>query len=242
MTTPLPASHASICLPTDSTVDKLYDQLASMAIGYAFKPGERLNEVALARQLGVSRTPLREALNRLVVEKLLRFLPGKGFFCRDLDVQEVFALYELRKAIEIAGVKLAVSRASDEAIMAVASFLADTGPEPGDRSIAELVDLDESFHEQVLALSGNVEMLRVLRNINARIRFVRWIDLHRADRPRSQREHRAVVDALRARDGAACAALLEHHIDRRQDQITAAIREGYARIYMAETHSGQPAA
>ena len=81
MTTPLPASHASICLPTDSTVDKLYDQLASMAIGYAFKPGERLNEVALARQLGVSRTPLREALNRLVVEKLLRFLPGKGFFC-----------------------------------------------------------------------------------------------------------------------------------------------------------------
>lgn len=238
MTSPFPPYHGSISSATDSTVDKLYDQLASMAIGYAFKPGERLNEVALARQLGVSRTPLREALNRLVVEKLLRFLPGKGFFCRDLDVQEVFALYELRKAIEVAGVQLAVCRASDKAIAAVAAFLEDTGPEPGDRSIAALVDLDESFHEQVLALSGNVEMLRVLRNINTRIRFVRWVDLHRADRLRSQREHRAVVDALMARDGAACAALLERHIDRRQDQITAAIREGYARIYMEGSRAG----
>src|SRR5690606_13229721 len=195
-----PVSAAS-----DSTVDRVYNQLRSMAIGYEFKPGEKLNEVALAKRLEVSRTPLREALNRLGIEGLLRFQPGKGFFCRDLDVHEIFNLYELRNA---------------------------TGPEPGDRSVAELVDLDESFHETLLALSGNTEMLRVLRNINARIRFVRWIDMRLGDRRNSQLEHRRIVEALLARDEAACVGLLEKHIERRLDQVTSAIREGYAQIYM----------
>ena len=218
----------------DSAVDRVYDQLKSMAVTYAFKPGERLNEVALAKRLGVSRTPLREALNRLCIEGLLRFLPGKGFYCRDLDVHEVFYLYELRKAIEVAAVRLSITRAHDEAIAATLAFLDSTGPEPGARSMAELVDLDEQFHEQLMLMSGNVEMLRVLRNVNARIRFVRWIDIGRADRAATQREHREVLAALQARDEAACVAILERHIDRRLDQITAAIREGFAHIYMPE--------
>ncbi|WP_459617052.1 GntR family transcriptional regulator [Bordetella sp. 2513F-2] len=228
---------------SDSTVEKVYSRLRSMAIGYVFKPGEKLNEVALAKRLGVSRTPLREALNRLSIEGLLRFLPGKGFYCRDLDVHEVYYLYELRKAIEVAAVRLSVQRARDDDIRGALAFLDDTGPDAGERTMAELVDLDESFHERLMAMSGNVEMLRVLRNVNARIRFVRWIDMTRADRPASQREHRAVLEALLRRDEAACVAVLEKHIDRRMDQITAAIREGYAQIYMggAEDLAGHAA-
>lgn len=220
-------------MTTDSTVDKVYDQLRSMAIGYDFKPGERLNEVALAKQLGVSRTPLREALGRLSIEKLLRFVPGKGFFCRDLNAREVFDLYELRKSIEVSAVRLAVARASDPDVAALKAFLDQTGPDAGQREPAELVALDETFHERLMALSGNDEMLGVLRQVNARIRFVRWIDMAQADRPASQREHHAVLDAIAARDAAAAMAVLEKHIDRRLDRITAAIREGYARIYMS---------
>jgi len=219
--------------PADSTVVKVYEQLRSMAISYVFKPGERLNEVVLAKQLGVSRTPLREALGRLSIEKLLRFVPGKGFFCRDLDVNEVFDLYELRKALEISAVRLAVVRASDGDIQELKAFLEQTGPDAGTRPSAELVELDEFFHERLMALSGNDEMLHVLRSVNARIRFVRWIDMAQADRPASQREHRAVIDAVGARDGDAAVAVLEKHIDRRLDRITAAIREGYAHIYMS---------
>jgi DNA-binding GntR family transcriptional regulator len=97
--------------PTDSVVERVYERLKSMTIAYEFKPGERLNEVELSRSLGASRTPLREALNRLSMEGLLRFAPGKGYFCRELDVHEVFCLYELRKAIEVAAVRLAIQRA-----------------------------------------------------------------------------------------------------------------------------------
>lgn len=216
----------------DSVVERVYERVRAMAIAYELKPGERVNEVEVARRLGASRTPLREALNRLSAEGLLRFTPGKGYFCRDLDVEEVFQLYELRKSIEIAAVRLAVARARDEDIDALLAFLAKTGPDPGARSTVELVHLDEAFHERLVAMSGNLQMLRVLANVNARIRFVRWIDMDRRDRRKTQSEHRDVLRALRRRDADACIALLEKHIDRRVDDITAALKEGYAQIYM----------
>jgi len=218
---------------TESVVERVYDRLKAMAVGYEFKPGERLNEGALSRSLGASRTPLREALNRLKTEGLLRFSPGKGYFCRDLDVHEIFYLYELRKAIEVAAVRLAVKRAKDEDIDELLAFLDSTGPDPGSRSIVELVELDETFHQRLLGMSGNVEMLRVLENINARIRFVRWIDMDRGNRSSTQTEHRQALLGLKQRDEAVCAAVLEKHIDRRLDQITSALKEGYAQIYMS---------
>ena len=73
---------SNVELASDSIVDRVYEQLKAMAVSYEFKPGERLNEGELAKRLGVSRTPLREALNRLNTEGFLRFTPGKGFFCR----------------------------------------------------------------------------------------------------------------------------------------------------------------
>jgi DNA-binding GntR family transcriptional regulator len=219
-------------ISSDSVVDRVYEALKAMAVGYELKPGERLNEGDIARRLGVSRTPLREALNRLNTEGFLRFAPGKGFFCRALDAHEIFDLYELRKSIEVAAVCLAVKRATDADIDALLAFLDATGPDPGERSSVELVELDETFHERLMAMSGNAEMLRVLRNVNARIRFVRWIDMDRINRANTQAEHRAVLLGLKARDEAACVSVLEKHIDRRLDQITSAIKEAYAQIYM----------
>jgi DNA-binding GntR family transcriptional regulator len=225
---------------SDSVVDRVYEQLKAMSVSYEFKPGERLNEGELAKRLGVSRTPLREALNRLNTEGFLRFTPGRGFFCRELDAHEIFDLYELRKSIEVASVRFALKRAKDEDIDALLAFLDATGPDPGERSSVELVALDETFHERLMGMSDNAEMLRVLRNVNARIRFVRWIDMDRINRTNTQAEHRAVVVALKARDEAACTSVLEKHIDRRLDTITAAIKEGYAQIYMPSVRSQAP--
>src|ERR1700761_321338 len=222
----------SIETNSDSVVDRVYEQLKAMAVSYQFKPGERLNEGELAKRLGVSRTPLREALNRLNTEGFLRFTPGKGFFCRELDAHEIFDLYELRKSIEVASIRLAIKRARDEDIDALLAFLDATGPDPGERGSVELVELDETFHERLMAMSNNAEMLRVLRNVNARIRFVRWIDMDRINRSNTQAEHRAVLLGLKGRDEEACVAVLEKHIDRRLDTITSAIKEGYAQIYM----------
>ncbi|MFC4273756.1 GntR family transcriptional regulator [Achromobacter aloeverae] len=227
--------HASAA-PSDSIVDRAYERIKVMAVSYRFKPGERINEPALARHLGISRTPLREALHRLNTEGLLTSSPGKGFFCRALDAREIYSLYEMRKILETGAVRLAVARASDADIAELADFLERAKPGSSSLSTPALAELDEAFHQRVMALSGNAEMQQVLRNINERIRFVRWIDIELADQRRGvPHDHDAVIAALRSRDADACATVLEKHIDRRQEQISAYIREAYAKIYVQST-------
>ncbi|MCB9948182.1 MAG: GntR family transcriptional regulator [Rhodospirillaceae bacterium] len=211
-------------------VDRLYEAVRDMAIAFHFKPGERVNEVALARRLGVSRTPLREALNRLTAEGLLTIQPGRGFFCRTLDTDEIGDLYEVRLAIEEATVRRLCRSAPTPDLQRLRTFLLETGGDAGTRTVSELTALDETFHERLAELSGNAEMLRVLRNLNHRIRFVRWI--HMEDRRSgTQADHQAILDAVLRGDEDGAVRLLQGHILRRRDQITAAVREGYARIY-----------
>lgn len=220
---------------SESVVDRVYGELRSMAIRFEFKPGERLHEGDLAKRLGVSRTPLREALHRLNIEGFLRISPGRGFFCRELDAQEIFDLYELRKSLEVAAVRLAAERASDADMETLYNALDDAGLIATDSAEIEQVELDETFHERLMMLSGNAEMLHVLRNVNARIRFVRRTDMTIANRISTQQEHRLVLDCLRKRDADGAAAILTQHIDRRIDRINAAIKEGFAQIYMASS-------
>lgn len=217
---------------TRSTVNRVYKSLRAMAVNYTFKPGERLNEVELSAELQVSRTPLREALNRLNMEGFLIFIPGRGFFCRQLDVKEVSDLYEARSALERAGIALSIQHATESEIAALDAFLDETGPEPGSRTAEELVTLDETFHERLIAMSGNAEFTRILGNINSRIRFVRWIEMDNDKRSITQAEHRNILALLGARDLDECDNALRNHIARRTDQITASIKEGYARLYM----------
>ena len=95
----------------------------------------------------------------------------------------------------------------------------------------ELVVLDEGIHERIMALSKNAEMLSTLRNINARIQYVR---IGQASRAQKYAEHRAIAQALKERDADKCAKLLYQHIEPRLDQITAAVKDCYGRIYVGQ--------
>ncbi len=115
-------SHADDKAVPQSVVDRVHRELRGMAMTFRFLPGERLNEAILAKELGVSRTPLREALNRLSTEGFLTFSANNGFFRKPLDVKEIFDLYEFRMHLELSAVKLAVERASDEQLLAIEKF------------------------------------------------------------------------------------------------------------------------
>ncbi len=214
-----------------SRAESLYLTVKDMAILFKFKPGERINEVDLARRLGASRTPLREALNRLAAEGFLVLKQDRGFFCRDLKPREMFELYQFRAILEVAAVRLACEQATEQEVTDLANFLDQTGPEEGGRSSQELVALDEKFHQKIMALSRNMEMCRTLENVNARIKYFRWVDMD-SKREETQHEHRAIVQALMARDSDLAAHHMNTHIARRIDQITAAVKESYSRIYL----------
>lgn len=226
----MPPGPANDPSSADNVGLAVYDRLRVKAIGHDFLPGERLNEVELAREFGVSRTPLREALNRLTTEGFLRSVPGKGFFFRELDPKEIFDLYELRAAIEVAAVRLAVQRASTEQLNALAKMVEEGGTLE-ECPVQDLIAADEAFHTRLVELAGNSEMAKVVSNINARIQFVRWINVDKPTKRATHKDHRAVIQALRQRDAETCADLLQKHISRRLDEIIEATHRRVAQIY-----------
>lgn len=213
------------------SADRLHERLKAMVAAYHLRPGERINEVELARRFGVSRTPLREALNRLASEGFLLATANRGYHVRPLDAAQVLRLYEYRAVLEAGALRLSAERAPPEALEALRDFAQRSRDEPEDDAQAlRLLSLDEEFHERLAALSGNEELVRALRGLNERIRFVRWIDMQNR-RGGTQGEHLEILRLLAGGEGEAAEALLRRHIGRRLDQITEVIKAGYAEIY-----------
>ncbi|MBV1863208.1 MAG: GntR family transcriptional regulator [Rhodobacteraceae bacterium] len=224
-----------------SSVDRAYARLRDMAVNFEFKPDERLNESALSVKLGASRTPLREALNRLVAEGLLTFVNGRGFFCRSLNPTRIQELYEARSAIETEALTRTIQRATEADIAAFLAYLDEIEPTyHGCPDVPKLLQMDEEFHTHLAELSGNSELVRMLENINVRIRYVRLINLkmlHEAKKTMPGRDvklsaHRVIVEAVRARDTKAAVAALRQHIERRQSETTDAVRIAYSQLYV----------
>ena len=212
----------------------LYAAVKAMAVRFEFKPGQRINEVALARHLNVSRTPLREVLNQLMVEGFLTRSVNRGFVARPLDARQIHSLYEFRSVIECGIVTVACERATDAQLDELLAFVQASRDVPEDADATRLLALDEQFHLALARLTGNDEFVRSVESINARIHFVRWIDMQQGRRSHTQAEHLRMVEALRARDAAALQSLTAQHIGRRLDQITEVIRTGFSTIYMRD--------
>nr|WP_227285197.1 GntR family transcriptional regulator [Boseongicola sp. H5] len=219
---------------TESHVDRLTAQLRRMAAEFRIKPDERIREGEMAKRLSVSRTPLREALNRLVSEGYLTFTGGQGFFCRSLTPERIMDLYEARAAIECEAMRHAVNRASPAAIAQLADDLDRAEPlyeRTTDR--LALLEMDEAFHMALVRLSGNAELERMLENINGRIRYVRMMGLKMEDgRPGRMGAHRTILGALIARDQDLLLAELRAHIEMRKEDATQAVRDAFSHIYV----------
>ena len=226
---------------TGSSVDRVYEKVRRMASDFELKPDERINESALSTELGASRTPLREALNRLVAEGFLTFQNGRGFFCRSLDPGRILDLYEARQAIECEALHRSVERAADAEIDALAAYLDETEPHYGfPEKVTKVLDMDETFHIKLAQLSKNSELVRLLRNINDRIRYVRLVDLRMLLEKRQIAKnkgaklsaHRIILKALAARDETAAIAAMRSHIERCREEATQAVRIAYSQLYV----------
>lgn len=225
---PAPSPEGSESKATKQTsVDRAYEHLRTMVMTYQLLPGEKLNERALAMQVKASRTPLREALNRLASEGLVTTVAREGFACRPLDPKEIFDLYEMRAGIEAQAARLATERAEIAGIEGLEDLLEAATPED---QHAELVRRDVEFHETIAKLSGNQEILRMLQTINTRVYFIRWMD--RVNRQQeTDMAHANIFDAMMSRDGDAAATLMYNHIHRRMEHIIEVVRAGFAHLY-----------
>jgi DNA-binding GntR family transcriptional regulator len=231
------STKPAVTADSDSIVDRIHRELRAMAITFRLLPGERLNEAILAKELGVSRTPLREALNRLSGEGFLTFSANQGFFRKPLDVKEIFDLYEFRQQMEMAAVRLAIERATDDQLIELERFAQESAREDPERAPETVIALDEEFHERLVTLTGNMEMRNSLRNVNDRIHYVRWMDMS-GRRPQTQTQHKGIVRSMRNRNTEEGMRLMAEHIGQRLDQIVDKVERSYGRIYMSRDDIG----
>lgn len=214
------------------SVEKVYEAVKELAVDYRLKPGERVNEVELAGRLGVSRTPVREALNRLARDGFMSWTPNRGFYARDISPESVQELYELRAAIERAAFRLACQRGSDGEIADAIAIWQDNSELGPSTDWVTVAQADEAFHLAVARLSKNERMLAALESVNSLIRFFRRIDLESTRRRSSTyAEHAAIIDCLRRRDAEFGGELVERHITLSSAHAVDVTKEGLARIF-----------
>lgn len=212
--------------------ERAYHTIRKLLVEFKLKPEERINEVQLAKTLGVSRTPVREALNRLASEGFVSLTPNRGFFVRSLSTEGMIDLYELRSVIECAAFRFMCERASDEQISRLSAYwsaiVEGYNDQPPDAILAE----DEGFHLLIAELSGNPELVVQLEAINARIRFIRRIQIeHRTHDKRQVDSHSEIVDAAVRRDAEQGVVLLRKHIEMTISATQQALKDALLKVY-----------
>lgn len=209
----------------------VYERIKAMATTFRLRPGEKVNEAELAKRLGLSRTPVREALSRIAADGFLVATANRGYTVRALDAQRVFELYEFRTTVEMGVLRLVCERASDQSLADLAKFTEQSRDEPAtDGQAIRLLANDEQFHERLATLTGNEEFIRSVRSINDRIRFARWMDL-RVRRSLTRNDHPEIVHLLMKRDLAAAQALMGTHIESSFEELVALTKASFAEIY-----------
>ncbi len=219
----------------ESSVIRLYLELRDRAMRYDLRPGERVNEQELGRELGVSRAPLREALNRLESEGFLQFVMNKGFFRKPIRVEEVFDLYQVRVALERRAVFLAIDRASDEEIAAVRDYWTGIMTRAREMSPEEMLLADEEFHSQLVALSRNRELSAFLEQVARRIHVARHIDVEQSDwNERAFNSHARIIEQIARRDKDAALQSLTEHIEMSLKRALDITKEMTARFFLQD--------
>ncbi len=187
--------------PSISRRELAYHSLRQRLLNGDFAPGTRLGEERLAAELGVSRTPIREALSRLHSEGLVERLPDGGFGPTLINLHLIAELYEIRFALERFALRRTIGSgpAHDEALVrALHADWADMDAPAGDDDVdGDFVLLDEDFHERLATAAGNQSLVDQLHKVNERIRIVRMQDFLTAERVElTIGQHLAVLDAL----------------------------------------------
>lgn len=188
---------------------QVYGAIKSRILANGFEPGTVLQELGLAEELGVSRTPVREAL-RLLTDEGLVARRGRLYQTRQFSLSDVRQLYEVREALETASVSLCAERATDVSLQSLTGVIAQQSMALQREDRSRFAELDSTFHLQIAGLADNRLLLHHLSGLHDRVRLVR---LQPADFVmRAVDEHRRILEAIQRRDTAVAVAEMRSHI------------------------------
>ncbi|HET8662691.1 MAG TPA: GntR family transcriptional regulator [Nocardioides sp.] len=209
-------------LRLESTPVLVADRLREGILDGTFPPRTQLSEVALSQQLSVSRGPIREAMQRLLQEGLLRGERNRGVFVVDLGENDVRDIYLARSAVERTAASIVVSSGTDEDFETLQSMV-DQLAGAVDSNWVEMTKMDLQFHLALVAAAGSRRLDRMFRTLMAESQLcIVRLEPFYPGREEVVHEHQAILDAIRARDSAQADKLLAAHMEVSADRLTKA--------------------
>ncbi len=177
----------------------------------ALLPGARLREIELAERMGISRTPVREAIRQLESDGLVAHLPRQGATIRSLDHAEVVELYEMRAVLEGTAARLAARAASDIELAELAALNGELAAAPAG---AQAREVNRVFHRTLIEAARNRFLIKAMSALQKTLLILGPTTLAEPDRAAAAvAEHAAVLDALLARDGAQAEVAMRAHVE-----------------------------
>ncbi len=184
------------------------------------KPGERLMEIQLAEELGVSRTPVREAIRKLELEGYVIMMPRRGTYVANLSIRDVNEVFEIRTSLESLASGLAAERITDEELDHLQRLLVQIGMYIEQGDIEKIVEVDTEFHGLLYQASRNQRLIGIISNLREQLTQFRKTSMSFPGRLKATlEEHRAIVDAIAQGDVKAAQKAAEHHMEKSEQTL-----------------------
>ena len=208
---------SSLRIEHENLDDKIYARLKALIAERRMLPGERILQDRLAREMGVSRTPLVNALKRLAQERLVEWVSRRGIYVKRFTKREMARLFEVREALEGLSARLAAPRIDGvEADQLIEMFRGlDLSPTPA--AVRKYVERDRYFHWRLVEIAGNEQLAQALESVN--MMFFAYQDGLVRPAAETVQEHFPILEALRRHDPDASEGAMRLHIRRSVEQL-----------------------
>lgn len=224
------ALHKTKTRAAENLSARVYSQIKNLILSNEIMPGQKLYHQHLSERLGVSRTPVREALTRLVQEGYVSFLPNRGFTCKEIRMQEAEELYDLREAMEVFAVEKAIVNLTEAGLEELRCKMDCYGQDVRQRFSRGRLVRDQDVHLAIATLAGNETLKNSLRHVFERIVLKRRTDgLYDPARGlAAHQEHLSLLEAMEQRDIGAAVSILRAHIQAGKGNVLADLRRRQA--------------
>lgn len=204
----------------------VFENIRQAIVKGIFAPGERLMEIQLADDLGVSRTPVREAIRKLELEGFVVMIPRRGTYVANLSIKDINDVYEIRISLDVLAAGLAAERIEPEELEELNRLLLEISEAARTGPMDKIVRLDTAFHDVLYKASRNDRLRNIINNLREQITGIRGTSMRYPGRlADTLEEHRALVDSIAARDSERAQAAARIHLENAEHTLLKAMAE-----------------
>ena len=217
---------------------QVYTQILELIHSRVLAPGSRLDEQSLAAEMGVSRTPLREAIGRLAEKGAVEYRPYQGNFIRTFTTREVRDIYDVRRALEELAIRLTAARMTDEKLATIRAILDDIEAAMARGDVETVNAADRRFHDAIAQFSDNETLIASIEDLSHQVQIIRMMANQNPEVvSRTAMQRAEILAALESRNADEAAYLIGRHIGFVMESVIEALEDAEARE-RTQAHAG----